>query len=122
MATKLSTTGHFDMVLRDIDVMIENLRAEDKKVELEEEVAKTEAEKNQTLALMEEAKATRIEETKSFRQALKDDDAAVKLIDQALLVLSKVYGFVQKPHAHGLLHKRVDPEDSPPETFSGEYG
>merc|ERR1719375_1653718 len=30
IATTVSTTGHFDMVLRDIDVMIENLRAEEK--------------------------------------------------------------------------------------------
>merc|ERR1719375_2287919 len=98
-------------------------RAEGQKGELEEEVTKTEGEKNQTLELMQEAKETRIEETKAFRQALKDDAEAVKLIDQALLVLSKVYGFVQKPHAHGFVHKkRVDPEDSPPETFEGEYG
>ena len=30
MATHVSTTGHFDMVIRDIDVMVENLRAEEK--------------------------------------------------------------------------------------------
>merc|ERR1719478_262378 len=165
MATTVSTTGHFDMVIRDIDVMIENLRAEEKadiehrdwceserksaefknenlqydqeqlaqkieraegkKGELEEEVAKTETEKNQTLQLMQEAKETRIAENTEFQKALKADADAVKLIEQALLVLSKVYGFVQKPaaHAHGLVQKkRVDPEDSPPETFSGEYG
>jgi hypothetical protein len=168
IATTVSTTGHFDMVLRDIDVMIENLRAEEKadiehrdwcesekksaefknenlqydqeqltkkieraegqKEELEEEVTKTQTEKNETLELMQEAKETRIKENSQFKQALRDDAEAVKLIDQALLVLSKVYGFVQvqKPPAHALkhllTHKRVDPEDSPPETFSGEYG
>merc|ERR1719375_439981 len=147
MATKLSTTGHFDMVLRDIDVMIENLRAEEKadiehrdwcesekksaefknenlqydqeqlgqkieraegkKGELEEEVARTETEKNETLQLMQEAKETRIAENAAFQKALKDDADAVKLIDQALLVLSKVYGFVQKPHvSHGLVHSK----------------
>merc|ERR1719163_2680532 len=96
MATHVSTTGHFDMVIRDIDVMVENLRAEEKadiehrdwceserksaefknenlqydqeqltqkieraegqKAELEEEVQKTNTEKNETLALMEDAK------------------------------------------------------------------
>merc|ERR1719478_1608096 len=165
IATTVSTTGHFDMVIRDIDVMIENLRAEEKadiehrdwcesekksaefknenlqydqeqltqkieraegkKGELEEEVTKTETEKNQTLQLMQEAKETRIAENTEFQKALKADADAVKLIEQALLTLSKVYGFVQKPaaHAHGLVQKkRVDPEDSPPETFSGEYG
>jgi hypothetical protein len=153
MATTVSTTGHFDMVIRDIDVMIENLRAEEKadiehrdwcesekksaefknenlqydqeqlgqkieraegqKVELEEEVQKTDEEKNQTLALMQEAKETRIAENSAFVQALKDDADAVKLIDQALLVLSRVYGLVQL---------RAAPEDSPPETFEGDYG
>merc|ERR1719146_69452 len=102
IATHVSTTGHFDMVIRDIDVMVENLRAEEKadiehrdwceserksaefknenlqydqeqltqkieraegqKAELEEEVQKTNTEKNETLALMAEAKATRIDE------------------------------------------------------------
>merc|ERR1719478_1124674 len=130
MATTVSTTGHFDMVIRDIDVMIENLRAEEKadiehrdwceserksaefknenlqydqeqltqkieraegkKGELEEEVAKTETEKNQTLQLMQEAKETRIAENTEFQKALKADADAVKLIEQALLVLSKV--------------------------------
>merc|ERR1719478_1706177 len=130
IATTVSTTGHFDMVIRDIDVMIENLRAEEKadiehrdwcesekksaefknenlqydqeqlgqkieraegkKGELEEEVAKTETEKNQTLQLMQEAKETRIAENTEFQKALKADADAVKLIEQALLVLSKV--------------------------------
>merc|ERR1719316_1290700 len=147
MATHVSTTGHFDMVIRDIDVMVENLRAEEKadiehrdwcesekksaefknenlqydqeqlaqkieraegqKGELGEEVTKTEGEKNQTLQLMQEAKETRIAENSAFQKALKDDADAVKLIDQALLVLSKVYGFVQKPHvSHGLVHSK----------------
>jgi hypothetical protein len=153
IATTVSSTGHFDMVIRDIDVMIENLRAEEKadiehrdwcesekksaefknenlqydqeqlsqkieraegqKVELEEEITKANEEKNQTLALMQEAKETRIEENNAFKQALKDDAAAVKLIDQALLTLSRVYGLVQVKAA---------PEDSPPETFTGDYG
>merc|ERR1719375_809619 len=147
IATTVSTTGHFDTVLHDIDIMIENLRAEEKadiehrdwcesekksaefknenlqydqeqlaqkieraegkKGELEEEVAKTETEKNETLQLMQEAKETRIAENAEFQKALKDDADAVKLIDQALLVLSKVYGFVQKPHvSHGLVHSK----------------
>merc|ERR1719375_2442073 len=119
LATKLSTTakGHFDTILHDIDVMIENLRAEEKAdiehrdwCESEKKSAEFKNEnliydqqqleqKIQTLALMAEAKATRIEENTAFKQALKDDAEAVKLIDQALLVLSKVYGFVQKPRA-----------------------
>merc|ERR1719478_366103 len=71
---------------------------------------------------MEEAKATRIEENAAFMQALKDDADAVKLIGQALATLSRVYGFVQKPKKLLVQKKRVDPEDSPPETFSGDYG
>merc|ERR1719506_2058010 len=120
IASTVPTTGHFDTVLHDIDVMIENLRAEEKadiehrdwcesekksaefknenlqydqeqlgnkieraetqKVELEAEVTKTDEEKNNTLALMEEAKMSRIAENKQFMQALKDDADAVKLI------------------------------------------
>jgi hypothetical protein len=156
LATKLSTTagGHFDTVLHDIDVMVENLRAEEKadiehrdwcesekksaefknenlqydqeqlgnkieraetqKVELEAEVTKTDEEKNNTLALMEEAKMSRIAENKQFMQALKDDADAVKLIAQAIATLSRVYG--------KSLLLQAAPEDSPPETFSGDYG
>jgi len=154
MATTVSTTGHFDMVIRDIDVMVENLRAEEKadiehrdwceserksaefknenlqydqeqltnkieraetqKGELEAEVTKTDEEKNNTLALMEEAKTSRIAENKQFMQALKDDADAVKLIAQAIATLSRVYG--------KSLLLQAAPEDSPPETFSGDYG
>merc|ERR1719174_1555465 len=111
---------HFDQVIKDIDLMIANLRAEEKadiehrdwceneqksaefknenlqydqeqltqkieraedqKVKLEEEVTKTDNEKNQTLTAMMEALATRNSENKAFKQALKDDDAAVGLI------------------------------------------
>ena len=47
-------------------------RAEGQKAELEEEVQKTNTEKNETLALMEDAKMTRIAENSAFQQALKD--------------------------------------------------
>jgi len=165
MATHVSTTGHFDMVIRDIDVMVENLRAEEKadiehrdwceserksaefknenlqydqeqlaqkieraegqKAELDEEVTKTNTEKNETLALMEDAKMTRIAENSAFQQALKDDADAVMLIGKAIQTLSRVYGFVQK-RADGAGHKKAGQpeydEDSAPETFSGDYG
>jgi len=156
MATTVSTTGHFDMVIRDIDVMVENLRAEEKadiehrdwceserksaefknenlqydqeqltqkieradgeKVKLEEEVAKTDADKNQTLTAMAEALATRNEENKAFKQALKDDAAAVGLISQAIEVLSGYYTLIQKQPEYKAN------EDTPPETFEGDYG
>jgi len=153
IASSVSTTGHFDAVIKDIDLMIKNLREEEKadiehrdwcennkksaefknenlqydqeqltnkieraetqKGELEAEVTKTDEEKNNTLALMEEAKTSRIAENKAFMQALKDDADAVKLIAQAIATLSRVYG-------KSLL--QAAPEDSPPETFSGDYG
>jgi len=153
LASSVSTTGHFDAVIKDIDLMIKNLREEEKadiehrdwcennkksaefknenlqydqeqltnkieraetqKGELEAEVTKTDEEKNNTLALMEEAKTSRIAENKAFMQALKDDADAVKLIAQAIATLSRVYG-------KSLL--QAAPEDSPPETFSGDYG
>jgi hypothetical protein len=153
------------MVIRDIDVMVENLRAEEKadiehrdwceserksaefknenlqydqeqltqkieraegqKAELEEEIQKTNTEKNETLALMEDAKMTRIAENSAFQQALKDDADAVMLIGKAIQTLSRVYGFVQK-RADGAGHKKAGQpeydEDSAPETFSGDYG
>jgi len=165
LATTVTTTGHFDTVLHDIDIMIENLRAEEKadiehrdwcesekksaefknenlqydqeqltqkieraegqKAELEEEVQKTNTEKNETLALMEDAKMTRIAENSAFQQALKDDADAVMLIGKAIQTLSRVYGFVQK-RADGAGHKKAGQpeydEDSAPETFSGDYG
>merc|ERR1719240_1779054 len=137
IATTVSTMGHFDKVIKDIDLMIANLRAEEKadiehrdwceseqksaesknenlqydqeqltqkitraedqKVKLEEEVAKTDEEKNQTLTAMAEALATRNSENKAFKQALKDDAAAVELIAQAIEVLSGYYNFLQQP-------------------------
>jgi len=156
LATTVTTTGHFDTVLHDIDIMIENLRAEEKadiehrdwcesekksaefknenlqydqeqltqkieradgeKVKLEEEVAKTDADKNQTLTAMAEALATRNEENKAFKQALKDDAAAVGLISQAIEVLSGYYTLIQKQPEYKAN------EDTPPETFEGDYG
>merc|ERR1719443_2485416 len=155
IASSVSTTGHFDQVIKDIDLMIANLRAEEKadiehrdwcesetksaefknenlqydqeqltqkieradgeKVKLEEEVAKTDADKNQTLTAMAEALATRNEENKAFKQALKDDAAAVGLISQAIEVLSGYYTLIQKQPEYKAN------EDTPPETFEGEY-
>merc|ERR1719247_3846445 len=131
IASSVSTQGHFDKVIKDIDLMIANLRAEEKadvehrdwcenekksaefknenlqydqdqltqkieraedqKVKLEEEVAKTDDEKSMTLTAMAEALATRNEENKAFKQALKDDSDAVGLISQAIEVLSGYY-------------------------------
>merc|ERR1719389_1493718 len=102
LASSVSTTGHFDQVIKDIDLMIANLRAEEKadiehrdwceseqksaefknenlqydqeqlsqkisraedqKAKLDEEIQKTDAEKNMTLTAMAEALATRNEE------------------------------------------------------------
>merc|ERR1719231_814665 len=89
-------------------------RAEDQKVKLEEEIAKTDDEKNMTLTAMAEALATRNSENKAFKQALKDDSDAVALISQALEVLSAQYGpeaaLMQQPEY------KSNP-DTPPETF-----
>jgi len=156
LASSVSTTGHFDQVIKDIDLMIANLRAEEKadiehrdwceneqksaefknenlqydqeqltqkieraedqKVKLEEEVAKTDDEKNMTLTAMAEALATRNSENKAFKQALKDDAAAVELIAQAIEVLSGYYSLIQKKQPE----YKSNP-DTPPETFEGEY-
>merc|ERR1719174_3448899 len=145
---------HFDQVIKDIDLMIENLRAEEKadiehrdwceseqksaefknenlqydqeqltqkidraegqKVKLEEEIAKTDDEKNMTLTAMAEALATRNSENKAFKQALKDDSDAVGLISQALEVLAVQYGLLQTKQP-----EYKSNEDTPPETFEG---
>merc|ERR1719174_2760253 len=147
---------HFDQVIKDIDLMIENLRAEEKadiehrdwcenaqksaefknenlqydqeqlaqkisraedqRVKLEEEVAKTDDEKNMTLTAMAEALATRNSENKAFKQALKDDSDAVGLISQAIEVLSGYYSLLQKKQP-----EYKSNEDTPPETFEGDY-
>merc|ERR1719453_2053845 len=157
IASSVSTTGHFDAVIKDIDLMIANLRAEEKadiehrdwcedetksaefknenlqydqeqlgekvgraenqKATLEEEVTKTDDEKNMTLTAMAEALATRNSENKAFKQALKDDAAAVELISQAIEVLSGYYTFLQKKQPE----YKSNP-DTAPETFEGEYG
>merc|ERR1719235_3130970 len=83
---------------------------------LEEEVAKTDDEKNMTLTAMAEALATRNSENKAFKQALKDDAAAVELIAQAIEVLSGYYSLIQKKQPE----YKSNP-DTPPETFEGEY-
>jgi hypothetical protein len=153
LASSVSTTGHFDAVIKDIDLMIKNLREEEKadiehrdwceseqksaefknenlqydqeqltqkidraegqRVKLEEEVAKTDMEKNETLTAMAEALATRNSENKAFKQALKDDSDAVMLISQALEVLSEQYALLQKQPEY------ASNPDTPPETFEG---
>ena len=153
LASSVSTTGHFDAVIKDIDLMIKNLREEEKadiehrdwceseqksaefknenlqydqeqltqkidraegqRVKLEEEIAKTDMEKNETLTAMAEALATRNLENKAFKQALKDDSDAVMLISQALEVLSEQYALLQKQPEY-----KSNP-DTPPETFEG---
>merc|ERR1719482_479588 len=159
IASSVSTTGHFDKVIKDIDLMIKNLReeekadiehrdwceseqksaefknenlqydqeqltqkierGEDQKVKLEEEVTKTQGEKNETLTAMMEALETRNTDNKAFKQALKDDSDAVMLISQALEVLSEQYG----PEAAMLQQPEYKSNpDTPPETFEGtEY-
>merc|ERR1719313_921715 len=71
-------------------------RATGEKEKLEEEVTKTQDEKNQTLEAMAEALANRNEENAKVKQALKDDAAAVGLIAQAVEVLSGYYSLIQK--------------------------
>jgi predicted nucleic acid-binding Zn-ribbon protein len=155
IASTVSTTGHFDSVLKDIDVMIANLRAEEKadiehkdwceseksaaaaknenleydkdqlakkleraeeqKKVLEDEVIATDSEKTDTIAAMNASLATRNEENEAFKQALKDDADAVKLIGMALESLSRVYGLIQQP-------EYKENPDTAPETFEGEYG
>merc|ERR1719181_2403590 len=156
IASSVSTTGHFDQVIKDIDLMIKNLRDEEKadiehrdwcednkksaafknenlqydqeqltqkidranghKDKLEEEVAKTDTEKNTTLTAMMEALETRNAENKAFKQALKDDSDAVGLISQAIEVLSGYYSLLQKKQPEYKAN-----EDTPPETFEGDY-
>ena len=156
IASSVSTTGHFDAVIKDIDLMIKNLREEEKadiehrdwcennkksaefknenlqydqeqltqkidranghKDKLEDEVAKTDTEKNTTLLAMEEALASRNAENKAFKQALKDDADAVALISQAIEVLSGYYSLLQKKQPEYKAN-----EDTPPETFEGDY-
>merc|ERR1719159_1603373 len=156
IASTVQTMGHFDKVIKDIDLMIKNLRDEEKadiehrdwcetnqkaaesknenlqydmeqltqkieratgeKEKLEEEVTKTQDEKNQTLEAMAEALANRNEENAKFKQALKDDAAAVELIAQAIEVLSGYYSLIQKKQPE----YKSNP-DTPPETFEGEY-
>jgi len=156
IAASVQTQGHFDQVIKDIDLMIKNLRDEEKadiehrdwcesetksaefknenlqydqdqltqkieradnqKVKLEEEVAKTDEEKNMTLTAMAEALATRNSENAAFKQALKDDSDAVALISQAIEVLSGYYSLLQKKQPE----YKSNP-DTPPETFEGDY-
>jgi len=91
-------------------------RAENQKAALEEEVQKTDDEKNMTLTAMAEALATRNEENKAFKQALKDDADAVKLISQAIEVLAGYYSLLQKKQP-----EYKENPDTPPETFEGDY-
>merc|ERR1719407_41944 len=65
---------------------------------------------------MMEALQTRNEENKAFKQALKDDSAAVGLISQAIEVLSGYYSLIQKKQPEYKAN-----EDTPPETFEGDY-
>merc|ERR1719174_45155 len=70
-----------------------------------------------TLTAMAEALATRNSENKAFKQALKDDAAAVGLISQAIEVLSGYYNFIQWTKQP---EYKSNP-DTPPETFEGDY-
>merc|ERR1719171_3327302 len=63
-----------------------------------------------------EALANRNEENAKFKQALKDDAAAVGLIAQAVEVLSGYYSLLQKKQP-----EYKENPDTPPETFEGDY-
>eukprot|EP00927_Polykrikos_kofoidii_P082054 TRINITY_DN8050_c0_g1_i3.p1 TRINITY_DN8050_c0_g1~~TRINITY_DN8050_c0_g1_i3.p1 ORF type:complete len:704 (+),score=138.80 TRINITY_DN8050_c0_g1_i3:70-2181(+) len=78
---------------------------------------------NATRSSLDELVALRIEDNAQFIQSLKDDSDAVKLLDQAILVLSRVYSNGQSGAV--LLHVGDDPNStatSPPATWKGDYG
>lgn len=155
IASKVSTTWHFDAVIADIDKMIatlreeeqadiehrdwceaqqngansknENLeydsdqlkkkkeRAENAKLALEDEVTKVDGEIADLEAAMADALSNRNEENSAFKQAVKDDMDAVKLIGMAIEKLSGFYGFIQQDPEY-----KANP-DTAPEAFEGGY-
>jgi len=189
MAVALTTAGHFDEVIVDIDKMIavlrkeeqqdieerdfcenrqnanknmaedlgtdiekleENLeRAGDEKKELQTEITALEEKMNETQEEMDELLADRTDAEAKFRQSVKDDTAAIELLDKAIEALARFYKendmklvLSQKSHkmAVSLLQQnsqmaavhfhgsKEDPEykvdpDKPPETIfkDGEY-
>merc|ERR1719321_1200715 len=111
IASTVQTMGHFDKVIKDIDLMIKNLRDEEK-ADIEH---RDWCETNQKAA---ESKNENLQyDMEQLKQALKDDAAAVGLIAQAVEVLSGYYSLIQKKQPE----YKSNP-DTPPEIMEGEYG
>jgi hypothetical protein len=77
IASTVTTTGHFDSVLKDIDVMIENLRAEEK-ADIEhkdwcESEKSSAAFKNENLEYDKEELAKKIERAEQQKEELEDE-------------------------------------------------
>jgi len=122
--------------LSDIDASIEQVdgnikRMEASEHELRNEIKAVKFQIETTREDMEKQKSIRNRETSEFKQAMKDDAAAVQLLQQAVVLLTKFYKKNKIPMA--LLSRKEDPPegapmytydpDKPPEVgWSGSYG
>jgi peptidoglycan hydrolase CwlO-like protein len=95
----------------------EKSRVEAKNEQMKKELDDTKKAITDQEKTMEDALNQRNQEHDTYIQALKDDEAAVKLIGQAVAAMSAFYGNNQL--TMGLIQSKADPK---PETWSKPYG
>lgn len=96
-------------------------RLQDDIEEYETKISGFEADINASTTTLNEMNDMRGEERGAFLQAMKDDQDAIALLEQAIVTLSKFYEKNGKSLA--MAQKKVEPYNEPaPETWSGEYG
>jgi len=77
---------------------------------------------NATRTSLDQLVALRVQDNDVFVQSLKDDTDAVKLLDQAILILSKAYSASHSGAALIQVRDSPSPASGPPTTWSGDYG
>merc|ERR1719198_2598452 len=96
---------------------------EDKATNLWQDINALESEIEETKKAMEDRLDLRNQEVKEFKQALKDDAAAVKLLSAAMAAMSSFKGgFLQKGRREPEGPEyTIDENKAPEDNFSGEY-
>jgi len=100
-------------------------RHEDDEAEIKATIESLEEEIDETKEALKEQKESRVDELDAFKEAHKDDIAAVELLDKAIVTLSKFYANNKIPLSlkQTKSESHVQSKDDPPEVFeSGEYG
>jgi len=120
----------------DIDTQVEQVDGNIKRMEASEhqlriDIKAIDFQIETTREDMEKQRSLRNQENAEFKQALKDDNSAVQLMKQAIVLLSKFYKknkipmalvFEKEDPPEGAPMYTYDPDKAPETTWSGSYG